>query len=96
MRDRLKDAAVNQGYTPDGAERGAGKLTDHKEAYEHRRFTNDLCPSEEEMQGFRTFMDDFYMVFCLPQEICHIICHICTDTHRNAMLSQFRSFVLWL
>ncbi len=62
MKDRLVDAAVNQGYTPDGAETNAAKETDHKESYEHRRWNNDLCPSDEELAGFREFMDRFYAV----------------------------------
>jgi len=62
MKERLNNAAINQGYTPDGAETGAEKLTDHKEAYEHRRYNNDRCPSNTEMEGFKNFLDEFYMV----------------------------------
>jgi isopenicillin N synthase-like dioxygenase len=62
MRDRLTDAAINQGYTPDGAETNSARQTDHKESYEHRRFNNDRCPTDEEMLGFRAFMDGFYAV----------------------------------
>ncbi|RDW72174.1 clavaminate synthase-like protein [Coleophoma crateriformis] len=58
LKETLKDAEVNQGYTPDGAEANGG--TDHKECYEHRRFCNDLSPSDEELKGFKTFLDDFY------------------------------------
>lgn len=62
MNDQLSDAEVNQGYTPDGGETVAEKKTDHKESYEHRRFNNDHCPSDEEMKGFKTFLDEFYVV----------------------------------
>ncbi|KAG0649185.1 2-oxoglutarate-dependent dioxygenase ecdK [Hyphodiscus hymeniophilus] len=58
LKQTLSSAAVNQGYTPDGAEANGG--TDHKECYEHRRFTNDLCPTDTEVAGFHTFMDAFY------------------------------------
>ncbi|KAE8440520.1 hypothetical protein EG329_007402 [Mollisiaceae sp. DMI_Dod_QoI] len=58
LKQTLNDAETNQGYTPDGAEANGG--TDHKECYEHRRFSNDLCPSDEELKSFRTFMDAFY------------------------------------
>jgi hypothetical protein len=33
MRFTLKDAEVNQGYTPDGAEANEGAGTDHKEVW---------------------------------------------------------------
>lgn len=62
MKDRLVDAAVNQGYTPHGAETNTAKQTDHKESYEHRRFNNDRCPTDSEMAGFKTFLDEFYAV----------------------------------
>jgi hypothetical protein len=62
MKDRLDDPAVNQGYTPEGAENGKDGIINHKEAYEHRRFRNDKCPSDEEMKGFKVFMDDFDQV----------------------------------
>jgi isopenicillin N synthase-like dioxygenase len=62
MKDRLVDAAVNQGYTPDGAGTNNAKETDYKESYEHRRWNNDLCPSDGELAGFREFMDGFYSV----------------------------------
>lgn len=55
---RLKDADVNQGYTADGDEANGG--VDHKESYEHRRFRNDLCPSEAELPGFKETLDIFY------------------------------------
>ncbi|PVI01596.1 Clavaminate synthase-like protein [Periconia macrospinosa] len=55
---RLKDAKVNQGYTGDGDEANGG--VDHKECYEHRRYNNDLCPSAEELPGFRDTLDEFY------------------------------------
>lgn len=90
MRDRLTDAAINQGYTPDGAETGKEKLTDHKEAYEHRRFNNDRSPSEEEIQGFRLFMDGFYMVLPFSRDP-----NLRADFLRNATLFHSRSFVLW-
>lgn len=53
---KLSNAKVNQGYTADGAE----GVNDHKECYEHRRFVNDLCPSETDVSGFRSTVDDFY------------------------------------
>lgn len=53
---KLSDAKVNQGYTADGAE----GVNDHKECYEHRRFANDLCPSDTELSGFRSTLDEFY------------------------------------
>ncbi|OAP58820.1 hypothetical protein AYL99_06117 [Fonsecaea erecta] len=53
---KLSSAHVNQGYTADGAE----GVNDHKECYEHRRFTNDLCPSESDLPGFKSTLDDFY------------------------------------
>ncbi|KAG4431491.1 hypothetical protein IFR05_013021 [Cadophora sp. M221] len=58
MKQTLSDAETNQGYTPDGAEANGG--TDHKECYEHRRFKNELCPTDQEMAGFKKFMDSFY------------------------------------
>ncbi|KAF8856118.1 Clavaminate synthase-like protein [Acephala macrosclerotiorum] len=58
LKETLNDAETNQGYTPDGAEANGG--TDHKECYEHRRFKNDLCPSDEEFKDFKTFIDGFY------------------------------------
>ncbi|KAG0645458.1 2-oxoglutarate-dependent dioxygenase [Hyphodiscus hymeniophilus] len=60
MKDRLDNPAINQGYTPEGAENGKDGIINHKEAYEHRRFQNQKCPSDEEMKGFKTFMDNFY------------------------------------
>lgn len=30
------------------------------QCYEHRRFKNDLCPSESELANFHSFMDAFY------------------------------------
>jgi isopenicillin N synthase-like dioxygenase len=59
LKWKLNDARVNQGYTADGAEGSAGRR-DHKECYEHRRFTNDLCPTEKELEGFRCKLDQFY------------------------------------
>ena len=53
---KLSDARVNQGYTADGAE----GINDHKECYEHRRFVNDLCPSDADLAGFKSTLDDFY------------------------------------
>ncbi|KAH8803360.1 hypothetical protein F5884DRAFT_739701 [Xylogone sp. PMI_703] len=58
LKETLSSAEVNQGYTPDGAEANGG--TDHKECYEHRRFKNDLCPSDMDVKGFRGFMNSFY------------------------------------
>jgi isopenicillin N synthase-like dioxygenase len=75
LKQTLSSAEVNQGYTPDGAEANGG--TDHKEVdlqasiafisdtsqcYEHRRFKNELCPTETEFAGFHRFMDSFYQV----------------------------------
>ncbi|KAF2705058.1 Clavaminate synthase-like protein [Pleomassaria siparia CBS 279.74] len=54
---RLDNPEVNQGYTADGTE-GAG--VDHKECYEHRRFSNDSCPTESELSSFKSTVDDFY------------------------------------
>jgi hypothetical protein len=65
MKEKLVDATINQGYTPDGITRQGGKLTNHHESYEHRRFKNDLCPSDEELKGFKQFMDMFYKVSIL-------------------------------
>ena len=62
MKDRLNDPAVNQGYTPEGAENGKDGIVNYKEAYEHRRFKNDKCPNDEELNGFRAFMGNFYQV----------------------------------
>ncbi|KAH0835142.1 hypothetical protein AYO21_10307 [Fonsecaea monophora] len=53
---KLSSAHINQGYTADGAE----GINDHKECYEHRRFVNDLCPSESELPQFKSTLDDFY------------------------------------
>ena len=47
---------MNQGYTADGAESNDS----HKECYEHRRFTNKLCPDESELAGFKITLDSFY------------------------------------
>lgn len=33
-----------------------------RQCYEHRRFKNELCPTEDEMAGFRSFIDSFYGV----------------------------------
>jgi isopenicillin N synthase-like dioxygenase len=55
---QLKDASINQGYTPDGAEANGG--TDHKESYEHRRFNNPCCPTDSDLAGFRETLDGFY------------------------------------
>ena len=33
---------------------------DHKECYEHRRFQNPSCPTESELPGFKTKLDNFY------------------------------------
>jgi len=30
------------------------------QCYEHRRFRNDLCPSDTDIEGFKSFMDTFY------------------------------------
>lgn len=56
MNYKLSSAHVNQGYTADGAE----GVNDHKECYEHRRFSNELCPSQAELPGFKTTLDLFY------------------------------------
>lgn len=56
LRYKLSDPAINQGYTADGAE----GINDHKECYEHRRFSNELCPSQSALPGFRSTLDDFY------------------------------------
>ncbi|KIX07596.1 uncharacterized protein Z518_02249 [Rhinocladiella mackenziei CBS 650.93] len=53
---KLTEAHVNQGYTADGAE----GINDHKECYEHRRFSNKLCPDESELPGFKSTLDSFY------------------------------------
>ena len=58
LRWRLQDAELNQGYTADGDEANGG--VDHKESYEHRRFANPCCPSEADLPGFRTTIDNFY------------------------------------
>lgn len=57
LKYKLSNAHVNQGYTADGAE----GINDHKECYEHRRFVNELCPSDSELAGFRTTLDEFYV-----------------------------------
>jgi hypothetical protein len=62
MKDLLNDPTVNQGYTPEGAENGRDGIINHKEAYEHRRFKNDKCPNNIELNGFKVFMDNFYQV----------------------------------
>jgi hypothetical protein len=62
MKDRLDDPAVNQGYTPFGAEKGYGDIVSHMESYEHRRFSNAKCPSDRDLEGFKTFVDNFYPV----------------------------------
>lgn len=90
MKDRLTDAAINQGYTPDGAETNSARQTDHKESYEHRRFNNDRCPPDEEMQGFRNFMDGFYEV---SQGVQAESVRILTPT-RNSTRFLFMSSVL--
>ncbi|KAF2792882.1 Clavaminate synthase-like protein [Melanomma pulvis-pyrius CBS 109.77] len=54
---RLLNPEINQGYTADGTE---GNGVDHKECYEHRRFANDSCPTESELQSFKSTIDDFY------------------------------------
>ncbi|KAI9053007.1 hypothetical protein LZ554_003277 [Drepanopeziza brunnea f. sp. 'monogermtubi'] len=58
LKETLRDAETNQGYTPDGAETNGG--TDHKESYEHRWLKNDLCPDDVELKDFKKFMDEFY------------------------------------
>jgi isopenicillin N synthase-like dioxygenase len=58
LRWRLQDAELNQGYTADGDEANGG--VDHKESYEHRRFTNPCCPAEADLPGFRTTIDNLY------------------------------------
>jgi len=59
LKDTIANAAVNQGYTPDNQETRPG-LTSHKESYEHRRFQNEQCPSDDDLPGFKSFMDSFY------------------------------------
>jgi len=57
----LRSAKTNQGYTADGAEANGG--TDHKECYEHRRYSNLLGPSSSPsspLPEFTPFMDRFY------------------------------------
>jgi hypothetical protein len=71
MKDRLNDPAVNQGYTPEGAENGNDGIVNHKEAYEHRRFKNDRCPTDEELNSFKAFMDSFYQVSFSPLTDAH-------------------------
>ena len=56
LKYKLQDAWVNQGYTASGAE----SSDKHKECYEHRRFSNKLCPDETELAGFKTTLDSFY------------------------------------
>ena len=60
LERELQPAKFSQGYTPDGAEGYEG--IDHKECYEHRRFTNELCPGSSNMERLKEFMDDFYQV----------------------------------
>ncbi len=64
MKDKLDDPVVNQGYTPHsvGRAENARNMFSHNESYEHRRFKNEKCPSDEELQGFRATMDEFYQV----------------------------------
>jgi hypothetical protein len=90
MRDRLSDAAINQGYTPDGGEM-TERRTDHKESYEHRRYNNDRCPSDEDLKGFRSFMDGFYTVCpSMPPWSSSSLTLI-----RNSTPSRTTSFELW-
>lgn len=56
LKYKLAEAHVNQGYTADGAE----GVNDHKECYEHRRFSNKLCPPQSELPNFKSTLDDFY------------------------------------
>jgi hypothetical protein len=62
MKDRLDDPVINQGYTPFGAEKDSDEVVSHMESYEPRRFKNSKCPSDMELEGFRTFVDKFYPV----------------------------------
>jgi len=45
-----------------GAESSLKGAVSHKEWYEHGRFKNDNCPSAEELDGSKEFVDDFYNV----------------------------------
>jgi isopenicillin N synthase-like dioxygenase len=56
LKYKLSNPHVNQGYTADGAE----GINDHKECYEHRRFVNDLCPSDADVSEFKSTLDEFY------------------------------------
>ena len=56
LKYKLNDPWVNQGYTADGAEHHDS----HKEAYEHRRFANYLCPDDSKLTGFKSTLDSFY------------------------------------
>ncbi|KIW25180.1 uncharacterized protein PV07_10839 [Cladophialophora immunda] len=69
-RYTIRDPAENQGYSP--------KLAgDHRESYEHRRFTNELCPTSQELTdhnpeiaNFQVIMDEFYKeCFALSEQV---------------------------
>ncbi|KAL3475099.1 hypothetical protein BJX99DRAFT_259714 [Aspergillus californicus] len=78
-RFAVRDPRENQGYTADtGPPTNAQeKPREHKEAYEHRRFANPLCPPGPELAGydpelanFRETMDAFYAeCFTLSRQV---------------------------
>ncbi|KAF2025692.1 Clavaminate synthase-like protein [Setomelanomma holmii] len=57
-QEKLDEMFALLSYTGDGDEANGG--IDHKECYEHRRFKNLSCPTEDELAGFRKTMDSFY------------------------------------
>jgi isopenicillin N synthase-like dioxygenase len=82
-RYAIRDPTENQGYSEQSSfwksRHPAGRTIkkDYKEAYEHRRFINKLCPTAEEIApynpdiiNFQSTLDEFYReCFTLSQEI---------------------------
>ncbi|KAL2850998.1 hypothetical protein BJY01DRAFT_245213 [Aspergillus pseudoustus] len=84
QRYAVRDPTENQGYSSDTKylpknqkKEATSKPKDHKEAYEHRRFDNPLCPpagdlvrQNPDLVGFQKTLDTFYAdCFQLCKEI---------------------------
>ncbi|KAK5057669.1 hypothetical protein LTR84_011670 [Exophiala bonariae] len=67
QRYALRDPTENQGYSAQGKDMGfdhesKAMKKDYKEAYEHRRYKNELCPTAEELAAYNPRISDFHAI----------------------------------
>ena len=61
MKEKVVSTQTAQGYTADGAESSLKGAVSHKECYEHGRFVNNYVPPPGSLDGFKEFVDGFYL-----------------------------------